>query len=81
MSWLTALVKAILDWITAEVKKDTKAGDADATPQSLKDKWRRRIEEQERKVKKNENGSDSSEQLINIRWMRINASCIRRYSI
>tara|TARA_Y100001938_G_scaffold103724_1_gene141592 strand:- start:73 stop:258 length:186 start_codon:yes stop_codon:yes gene_type:complete len=61
MSWLTALVKAILDWITAEVKKDTKAGDADATPQSLKDKWRRRIEEQERKVKKNENGSDSSE--------------------
>ena len=38
MSWLTALVKAILDWLTAEVKKDTKAGDADSIPQSLKDK-------------------------------------------
>jgi thiamine pyrophosphokinase len=52
MSWLTALVKAILDWLTAEVKKDTKAGDADSIPQSLKDRWRQRIKEQEEKAKK-----------------------------
>tara|TARA_B100000700_G_C14769275_1_gene725946 strand:+ start:89 stop:271 length:183 start_codon:yes stop_codon:yes gene_type:complete len=59
MSWVTALVKAILEWLTAEVKKDTKAGDADATPESLKDRWRRRIEEQEKKVKKNEDSNTS----------------------
>ena len=57
--WLTALIKAILDWLTSEAKKDTKGGDADATPQSLKDKWRRRIEEQEKKVKKNEDSNTS----------------------
>tara|TARA_Y100001973_G_scaffold106750_1_gene187171 strand:- start:9 stop:191 length:183 start_codon:yes stop_codon:yes gene_type:complete len=56
--WI-ALVKAILDWLTDLVKQDVKAGDADATPKSLKDKWRRRIEEQEKKVKKNENDSDT----------------------
>ena len=49
MQWLVALVKAILEWATAEIKKDTKAGDADSTPQSLKDRWRRKIEEQEKK--------------------------------
>lgn len=59
MSWVTALVKAILEWLTAEVKKDTKAGDADATPESLKDRWRRRIEEQEKKVKKDEDSNTS----------------------
>ena len=59
MAWVTALVKAILEWLTAEVKKDTKAGDADATPESLKDRWRRRIEEQEKKVKKNEDSNTS----------------------
>ena len=60
MSWLAALVKAILEWATAEIKKDTKAGDADSTPQSLKDRWRRKIEEQEKKVKKNESDKDSN---------------------
>ena len=59
MAWVTALVKAILEWLTAEVKKDTKAGYADATPESLKDRWRRRIEEQEKKVKKNEDSNTS----------------------
>tara|TARA_Y100000592_G_scaffold89260_1_gene146265 strand:+ start:13556 stop:13738 length:183 start_codon:yes stop_codon:yes gene_type:complete len=58
--WLTALIKAILDWLTSEAKKDTKGGDADATPQSLKDRWRRRIEEQEKKVKKNDKDSNTS---------------------
>ena len=61
MSWLTALVKAIRDWITAEVKKDTSASDADVTSQSLKDKWRRRIEEQEKKLK-DEKESDPKSQ-------------------
>ena len=60
MQWLIALVKAILEWATAEIKKDTKAGDADSTPQSLKDRWRRRIEEQENKAKKDEPPKDSN---------------------
>ena len=60
MSWVAALVKAILDWLTAEIKKDTKAGDADSTPQSLKDRWRQRIKEQEEKAK-NEKDNNSSE--------------------
>ena len=60
MQWLVALVKAILEWATAEIKKDTKAGDADSTPQSLKDRWRRKIEEQEKKVKKDESSEDSN---------------------
>ena len=61
MSGLVALFKAILDWLTDLARQDKKAGDADATPQSLKDRWRRRIEEQEKKVKKNENDSDTPE--------------------
>ena len=61
MSWLAALVKAILEWATGEIKKDTKAGDADSTPKDLKDKWRDKIKATEDKVvkkkkkKKNEN--------------------------
>ena len=60
MQWFIALVKAILEWATAEIKKDTKAGDADSTPQSLKDRWRRKIEEQTKKVKKDEIKDDSN---------------------
>ena len=59
MQWLVALVKALLEWATAEIKKDTKASDADSTPQSQKDRWRRKIEEQEKKVKKDEPPKDS----------------------
>ena len=55
MSWLAALVKAILEWATGEIKKDTKAGDADSTPKDLKDKWRDRIKEQEKQVTKKRN--------------------------
>ena len=51
MAWLAALIKAILEWMTGEVKKDTKAGDADAVPQSLKDRWRDRINKQLEKQK------------------------------
>jgi len=61
MAWLTALIKAVLEWLTAEVKKDTKASDADAVPQSLKDQWRDRInqqlEKQKEQKKQNENSS------------------------
>jgi len=51
MAWLTALIKAVLEWLTAEVKKDTKASDADDIPQSLRDRWRDRINKQLEKSK------------------------------
>ena len=57
MAWLAALIKAILEWLTEEVKKDTKASDADAVPQSLKDRWRDRINKQ---LEKNKNENDAS---------------------
>ena len=61
MAWLAALIKAILEWVTGEVKKDTKAGDADAIPQSLKDRWRDRINEQLEKQKdENKTSEDNS---------------------
>ena len=63
MAWLTALIKAVLEWLTAEVKKDTKAGDADAVPQSLKDSWRdrinRQLEKQKEQKKQNEEISEN----------------------
>ena len=57
MAWLTALIKAVLEWLTAEVKKDTKAGDADAVPEPLKERWRRRIQDQLDKQKKKDEDS------------------------
>ena len=36
MAWLSAIFKAILEWASAEIKKDTKASDADKTPEKLK---------------------------------------------
>ena len=59
MAWLAAFIKAVLEWLTGEVKKDTKAGDADATPQSLRDKWRDRINKQLEK-QKDESSKDSN---------------------
>jgi len=56
-----AFIKALLDWLTALVKEDTKASDGDSVPKSLKDRWRKRIEEQEKKVKKNEEDDNTSE--------------------
>jgi hypothetical protein len=52
MNWLAALIKGILDWLSGEVKKDTKAGDADKTSDDLKSKWRKRIEATEMEVGK-----------------------------
>ena len=60
MAWLAALIKAILEWVTGEVKKDTKAGDADSVPQSLKNKWRDRINKQLEKQKKQKNDDKAS---------------------
>ena len=59
MAWLTAVIKAILEWRTAEVKKDTKASDADDIPQSLRDRWRDRINKQLEKQKKEKDESNS----------------------
>ena len=59
MAWLTAVIKAILEWLTAEVKKDTKASDADDIPQSLRDRWRDRINKQLEKQKKEKDESNS----------------------
>jgi hypothetical protein len=63
MGWLTALIKAILEWLTAEVKKDTKASDADDIPEETKRSWADRIKEQEAKMaeqkKKDEESSNS----------------------
>ena len=56
-----AFIKALLDWLTALVKEDTKASDGDSMPKSLKDRWRKRIEEQEKKEKKNEEDDNTSE--------------------
>ena len=52
MLWLKQLFAAILEFFSAEIKKDTKASNADKTPQKLKNKWRERIIQMERKVKK-----------------------------
>ncbi len=64
MTWLTALIKAILEWVTAEVKKDTKAGDATDIPEETKKSWADRIKEQEAKMaeqkKKDEENSHSN---------------------
>ena len=49
MAWLSSIIKAILEWLTAEVKKDTKASDSDEIPKDIKDKWRKRIEESSKK--------------------------------
>ena len=62
MSWLVALVRAVLEWLTAEVKKDPKASDADAIPEATKRSWADRIKEQQAKMeeqrKENEKNSD-----------------------
>ena len=48
---LKDIVLAILEWVTGLSREDKKASDADKTPKELKDKWRERILEVERKSK------------------------------
>ena len=50
---------AILEFFSAEIKKDTKASNADKTPEKLQNAWRDRILEAERKSK-DESNKDSS---------------------
>ena len=59
MLWLKQVILAILEFFSGEIKKDTKASDVDKTPEKLKSKWRERIIEMERKVKKNETTSQN----------------------
>ena len=61
MVWLTALVKAVLEWLTDLVKQDTKASDADDTPKDLKDRWRKRIQDQIDKQKKEKEDAEKSD--------------------
>ena len=51
MAWLKELILAILEWLTGIAREDKKASDADKTPEELKNKWRERILEVERKSK------------------------------
>ena len=62
MACLAALIKAILEWATVEIKKDTKASDADDVPKDLKNRWKQRIEKQlnEAEKQKNENKNKNS---------------------
>lgn len=58
MLWLKQLFAAILDWLTSLSRENVKSSDADKTPKELKDKWRERILETERKA--NEDSKDNS---------------------
>ena len=51
MTYLKELFLAILEWLTGLTREDKKASDADKTPEELKNKWRERILEVERKSK------------------------------
>ena len=59
MLWLKQLFAAILEFFSAEVKQDKKASNADKTPDKLKNAWRDRIIEAERKSK-DESTKDTS---------------------
>ena len=59
MALLKELILAILEWLTGLSREDKKASDADNVPKELKDKWRERIIEMEKKVKKNETTSQN----------------------
>ena len=51
MLWLKQLIAAILEWLTGLSREDKKGSDADKIPKELKNKWRERILEVERKSK------------------------------
>tara|TARA_R110002074_G_scaffold198678_2_gene366320 strand:- start:437 stop:631 length:195 start_codon:yes stop_codon:yes gene_type:complete len=51
MLWLKQVIAALLEFFSGEMKQDSKASDADKTPEKLKNKWRERILEAERKSK------------------------------
>ena len=57
--WLKNIILAILEWLTGLSREDKKASDADKIPEELKSKWKQRIIDTERKVKKNETTSQN----------------------
>tara|TARA_R100000808_G_C2155447_1_gene168006 strand:- start:22714 stop:22899 length:186 start_codon:yes stop_codon:yes gene_type:complete len=59
MLWLKQVIAAILEFFSAEMKQDKKASNADKTPDKLKNAWRDRIIEAERKSK-DESTKDTS---------------------
>jgi len=61
MLWLKQVIAALLEFFAGEVKKDTKASDADKTPKKLKNAWRERILKAERKSKDESNKNDSTD--------------------
>ena len=52
MLWLKQVIAALLEFFAGEMKQDSKASDADKTPEKLKNAWRERILETERRIKK-----------------------------
>ena len=61
MLWLKQVIAAILEFFSAEMKQDKKASNADKTPDKLKDAWRERIIEAERKSKDESNKDTSTD--------------------
>ena len=59
MLWLKQIIAALLEFFAGEMKQDKKASNADKTPEKLKNAWRERILEAERKSK-DESNKDSS---------------------
>ena len=59
MLWLKQLFAALLEFLSGEIKKDTKSSNADKTPEKLQNAWRERILEAERNSK-DESNKDSS---------------------
>ena len=58
MIWLKQIVLAVLEWLTGLSREDKKASDADKTPEELKNRWRERIIETEKKT--NEDSKNDS---------------------
>ena len=61
MIWLKQVIAAILEFFSAEMKQDKKASNADITPKKLKNAWRERILEAERKSKDESNKDTSTD--------------------
>jgi hypothetical protein len=61
MLWLKQVIAALLEFFAGEIKKDTKASDADKTPKKLKNAWRERILKAERKSKDESNKNSSTD--------------------
>ena len=59
MTWLKQIILAVLEWLTGLSREDKKASDADNISDELKNKWKQRILEMEKKVNKHETNSQN----------------------